>query len=328
MAKSHKAQHWIPKSYLRPWTDPQTPKGQEPFLHVFSKDGLVHRRKAPTNLFTETDLYTIKLPDGRRDLRLERGLSSLESAFSAMRADFLAERRQLPEARFVKFMAFVAAMHSRTPAIRDHLLRFWSDAQEQMERVERRMRMATAEERKRAASVSLPHSGPSMTLDDVRAITARPMEHTLGASIAAEFPLLMRMRCVVLCSTEGAAFITSDNPVIWFDPYWHRKPPIFRSASFSDPHLEITMPLSPEQTLLLMHGIPGLEYGIEYVNVGANEVREMNRRIRFHCDKEFVGRTEFVDPAWFDRGTMPADAWELTTGEVDAGGEPIAQKDQ
>jgi hypothetical protein len=71
MAKSHKAQHWIPRSYLQAWTEPDVPANHEPFVHVFSKDGDRHRRRAPSNIFTETDLYTIKQPGGGRDLRLE-----------------------------------------------------------------------------------------------------------------------------------------------------------------------------------------------------------------------------------------------------------------
>jgi hypothetical protein len=94
MAKSHKDQHWIPKSYLLAWAD-----------------------------LDETDLYTIKLPDGGRDLRLEHGLSDLEKAFSSLRKDFLAKRRQLPAARHAKLLVFVAALRSRTPAIRDHHLK-------------------------------------------------------------------------------------------------------------------------------------------------------------------------------------------------------------
>jgi hypothetical protein len=124
------------------------PPGHEPSVHIFAKDGSTHRRKAPANIFTETDIYTIKRPDGRRDLRLEHGLSGLETAFSTIRKDFLAERRQLPVARSVKLMAFVAALHSRTPVLRDHHMKFWTEVQEMGERLEQQMRTATLDEKK------------------------------------------------------------------------------------------------------------------------------------------------------------------------------------
>jgi hypothetical protein len=43
------------------------PAGQEPYVWRFKKDGSDPRRKAPENLFHETDLYTIHREDGERD---------------------------------------------------------------------------------------------------------------------------------------------------------------------------------------------------------------------------------------------------------------------
>src|SRR4051812_9275018 len=96
MAKSHKAQHWIPRSYAAAWVDPDKPAQHEPFLNIVTKDGSAVRRRAPENVFTETDLYTITLPNGARDLRLEHGLSQLEAAFVQVRRDFLEVVRRLP----------------------------------------------------------------------------------------------------------------------------------------------------------------------------------------------------------------------------------------
>jgi hypothetical protein len=178
MSKSaHKSQHWIPRSYLRAWIDPASPAGQEPFVHVYSKDGGSHRKKAPENLFSATNLYTIKLPDGGRDLRLEHGLADLESGFALLRRDFLRERRKLPALRRVKFMAFVAA-HARTPSFSEHHMRFWRDVQSQGERMERWIETATPQQKQRAASVSFPSSqdGPSLSMENVRQITENPMQ--------------------------------------------------------------------------------------------------------------------------------------------------------
>jgi hypothetical protein len=318
MAKSHKAQHWIPKCYLRAWADPNVPAGHKPYVHVFSKDGTTSRKKSPENLFTETDLYTIQLPDGGRDLRLEHGLCGLETSFSAIRRDFLDRRKHLPLPRYLKLMAFVAAMHSRTPSRRNHWIGFWNEVIEEGERVERHMKSASPEERRRASATSLPSrdNRRSMSLDDVRKITASPMEHTLGPHIAAEFPLLMQMKCFVLYGASSTGFITSDAPVVWFDPGWHRKPPLFRSPSFSDPALEITFPVSPDQMLFFMHGEMNPERPVEYREIAENDITELNRRTRFRCDKEFVARTQSIEPHWFDQGALPADAWELNEGNA------------
>src|SRR5262245_37854393 len=86
----HKRQHFVPQSYLKAWCDPTTPVGQEPYVWLFLKDGSEVRRKAPDNLFHETDLYTIRRDDGTRDLVLEHGLSQLESEFVSIRDTKLA----------------------------------------------------------------------------------------------------------------------------------------------------------------------------------------------------------------------------------------------
>ncbi len=44
---------------------------------------------------------------------------------------------------------------------------------------------------------------------------------------------------------------------------------------------------------------------------------ELNRRTRFCCDKEFVVQREITRPRWFEKGKMPADAWEAVHGEPD-----------
>ena len=132
--------------------------------------------------------------------------------------------------------------------------------------------------------------------------------------MAGEFPLLMKMKCFVLCTNSEIGFITSDAPAVWFDPEWHKKPPLYRSASFSDPKLEITVPLS-NQMLVLMHGEANAPRLVQYVDIADDAVAELNRRTRFRCDKEFVVRIQRAEPRWFEQGTMPADAWELNEGK-------------
>lgn len=305
MGKSHKGQHWVPKSYLQAWTDPATPPGQTPYVHVFSKDGAHSQRRAPSNIFTETDLYIIKSPDGRRDLRFERGLSQLEGAFARTRQEFLSQRRGVPSVPHAKLLIFVAAMHARTPFMRDHHSKFWKEVLSLGEQMEQQMRDWSPDEKRRARGLGPSPSSKSMTVDQVRRIAENTMQEILAPLITAEAPLLSHLRGLVLCTMTEPGFITSDNPVVWFDPDWHKNPPMFRSPSFSSPKLEITLPLSPGQALMLTHGEPGLEYR----DVPDFIVAELNRRTRFHCGNEFVVRRKVTDPYWFDPGLEPDDSW-------------------
>ncbi len=172
------------------------------------------------------------------------------------------------------------------------------------------------EEKQRAVSMSLPSSPdrPSMSMDDVRQITERPMQHALRF-VVAELPFLVQMRSSILCTESDPGFITADMPVVWFNPEGHRKPPIFRSPSLSDPRLEITLPISPNQLLVLTHpGSAEASSSRRYINVPENAVAEANRRQCFFCDKDFVVRRDAIDPRWFERGVPLADSWEAMHG--------------
>src|SRR5713101_7856243 len=99
----HKKQHFVPRGYLQAWCAPHTPPDQEPYVWRFDRDGSNPRRKAPDNIFVETELYTIEGPGGERDLVLEHGLASLENEFVLIRDGTLAARKQ-PTAREQTFL--------------------------------------------------------------------------------------------------------------------------------------------------------------------------------------------------------------------------------
>jgi hypothetical protein len=298
----NKAQHWVPKSYLSAWTDPQAPTGHTPYVHLFSKDGSTHEKKAPHNIFTETDLYTIRRPDGVRDLRLEQGLSGLEQEFARIRREYLEPRRVVPHIVYVKLIAFLAAMHARTPAMRDHHQEQWQDVLKTMDQLEARMKTATPEQKKRAAFTLSPKGKKGLSHDDVRKIVANPMQSILGPLISAESNLLIQMmKGFVLTTTSIPGFITSDIPAIWVDPEAYKRPPLYRTPALVYESLEITMPISPRQMLLLGRGAPG----ITYVDVPDAVVAELNRRTRGHCDNQFVVSRDYVDPYWLHLGTSP-----------------------
>src|SRR5260221_13267356 len=111
-------QHWVPRSSLASWCDPDRPPLHDPYVWRFPKAGGAGKRKARQNLFTEADFYTIHRPDGQRDLSLENGLGTLESRFCQIRETRIDKCEPLTLEEKVWLCAFVAAMHSRTRAQR------------------------------------------------------------------------------------------------------------------------------------------------------------------------------------------------------------------
>jgi hypothetical protein len=82
-------QHYVPSSYLKAWCEPETPTGQTPYVWIIAKDRSSTNKRAPDNIFKERELYTIRLPDGSRDLTLEEGLAGLEKDFCRIRREVI-----------------------------------------------------------------------------------------------------------------------------------------------------------------------------------------------------------------------------------------------
>jgi hypothetical protein len=161
----HGKQHFVAQSYLRAWCDPETPTDQEPYVWRFSKDGTNGRRKAPENIFHETDLYTIIAPDGGRDLRLEHGLAQLEDEFVKIRDRKLAHHQELDRRDRLLLCAFVAAAQMRTPAQRDHLAGMWGQALEHGKATEEWDKTATPAQRQAVTGLPAPDPDRSFSLE-------------------------------------------------------------------------------------------------------------------------------------------------------------------
>lgn len=300
----HKKQHFVPQSYLRAWCDPNTPEGQEPYVWLFSSDGSNPRRKAPDNIFHETDLYTIELPGGGRNLVLEYGLAQLESEFVSIRDTKLRSLEPLEAAAHALLCAFVAAMHARTPARRDHFAQQWGKVLEMADQTMKWTKTATPDQKRAATSRLTPDPERSLTYDEVKALAEKPLQTAMISFIEEGAPLLAGLDFAVFTSNTGLRFITSDNPCVWFDAEAYKRPPAYQGLALMYESIEITLPVSPRQIVLLnRRGVSG--------NFPASEeiVDELNRRTRFNCAEYFVSDTNTTRPIWFDPGTEPEDSW-------------------
>jgi hypothetical protein len=305
---SHKRQHFVPRSYLKAWCDPNTPPKQEPYVWLFNKDGSGARRKAPDNIFHERDLYTIHRADGQRDLVLEHGLAGLESEFVAIRDTKLARRKKITVREHLMLCAFISAAHARTPTQRDHFAAQWAPALEMMERMIEWGKTATPEQKRAAASIA-SGSGPRFEYEDVKRMVEKPMESMLVPMIETGTPLLMRLDCLILtCKTPR--FITSDYPCVWFDPEGYKRPPMYQGPALIYPSIEITLPVSPRLMVLLnRRGLAG------YIDIPERHIEDFNRRTRFGCSQYFVSFSNETKPIWFEPGVEPEDSWRKRNPE-------------
>jgi hypothetical protein len=113
-----KRQHYVPACYLKAWLDPQAPKTDKnkPYVWLFDKDGANPKAKAPEKIFRESDMYTLAAADGSRDLRLERGLGTIEDNFTRVRTSKFGYQRALSQDDWLWVYLFAATAHSRTAA--------------------------------------------------------------------------------------------------------------------------------------------------------------------------------------------------------------------
>jgi hypothetical protein len=114
-----KKQHIIPKCYLQAWCDPNTPAGQLRFIWRISKDGSSKQRRSPKKSFTATDMYTIQLPSGDRNLVIEDTVAKVETDCVAVLAK-VRERQKLDDTDRARLCIFSAAMHTRTVSMGRH----------------------------------------------------------------------------------------------------------------------------------------------------------------------------------------------------------------
>ena len=299
-------QHYVPQCYLKAWCDPTTPSGQEPYIWIFSKDGRTRKKKAPRKIFSETDMYTVNMPNGTKDYRLEHGLHDLEDVFLQIRDEKLKNNKGLTITEHVLLVTFISAMHNRTKVQRDHHKAQWKEVQDMMDEMKKFYENATPEQRE-AASTIVPPSDNSRTFsyDDVQKLADEPMQQMLYPKIYAEVPLLYRLNIAIFNTENTPGFITSDRPCVWFDPMAYKRPPLERSPGLMYPSIEITLPVSPNQLILLNRS------GIEnYFNASDKIVDEYNRRTRFCADEYFVVNCDVIKKIWFDPGIEPDDSWD------------------
>jgi hypothetical protein len=263
-----------------------------PYVWRFRKRGGEGQRKAPHNIFAETDFYTIHLPGGQRDLSLEHGLGTLEDKFCQIRSARIANRQVFSTEDKVWFCAFVAAMHFRTRAQRSALQRQWGHALRIAEDVQQSLDKMTPEQLRqyRPPSYLGQTSGSSLTISDVKKLADHPIQHMLLPTIERDLPVLAKMNLVIFTVEDDIGFVTSDHPCVWFNPaVAGRSRPMLQSRT-----IEVTMPISPDcLALLCWENVP------HYKKMTVSDADEANRFQQIACEEHFIVRRNATRPVWF-----------------------------
>jgi hypothetical protein len=271
-----KKQHYIPKFYLVGFVDPKTSAGEEPYVWIFKKGEKKGKKKAPSNIFTKTDLYTIKLKSGEKDYSIEEALSSLEGRYAGIFRNKISKHLALNDEEHLYLCAFVSAMLQRTLRHKENLERFYNELIARSEAMEQ------------------ANGGSSQMSDELKEY--KQNVHKLG--LVQLFPniteLLSKMSIAFLVAEGQARFITSDDPCNLFNPdlQWQRA----YGAGLGQKNVQVTLPLSPKILLCLSwSNLKG------YISIGNLQVQDLNRMILNHCHEHFISQSPKTKWIWFMR---------------------------
>ena len=271
---SHKKQHYVPQCYLREFVDPHTPPKYEPYVWVFSKNGKRKEKRAPKNLFAETDLYTLTI-QGAKDYGIERSLSALESEYAAVVRNKVKKHMSLSGEEQITICAFVAAMMQRTLRSKDNIEDFHDQVIEKVEAMERLHGLDPCKSAELRESKADAHRlGVLQLLPDLA-------------------DLLFKMSLAFLCTEgKGSRFISSDDPVSLFNPdlQWQR----FYGPGLAQQNVEVTMPISPGITACFTWtDLRG------YLRLPKYRVEDLNRMTRAQSYRQFISDSSKTKRIWF-----------------------------
>ena len=273
-----KNQHIIPaNAYLKQFIDSNTPKGYEPYVWIFERGKRVGKKKAPKNILSETDFYTLKTKFGGKDYTIEKSLAQLEGKYASIFERKIKNKLPLDNYEHIILCAFVAAMLQRTLKQKENIEGFLDQI------------IKMTEEMEKAHGVS-----PKKSLE-----LKKQKENAHKISVIQMIPhitkILLKMNLAFLCNDKSVSFITSDSPCFLFNSrlQWQR----FYGPGLMQKHVEIRMPLSPEISICFswINNLRG------YLQVDKDLVHEFNRMVFGHSHKSFIANSPKIKRRWFRR---------------------------
>jgi len=272
-----KNQHIIPQCYLKQFVDPNTPPGQEPYVWIFERDNKKGKKKAPKNILSETDFYTLKVKSGEKDYSIEESLSQLESEYSSVFEKKIRYKIPLNDYDHIVLCAFVAAMLQRTLKQKENIEGFFDQLIKVTEDVEK----AHGIKRKKSSELR-------QAKEDAHKLSMLQIIPKIAQ-------ILIKMNLAFLCAGRRDSFISSDAPCFLFNEelQWQR----FYGPGLGQRHIEVRMPLSPEISVSFswINNLRG------YLEIGTDQIHECNRMIFAYSHEYFIANSPKIKRRWFLR---------------------------
>lgn len=213
--------HIIPESYLKGFTDPDTPAGQEPYLHLYDFAEGAWSSRAPKKALRQTDYYALPRLEGEEKDALDHGpMGAIEGRAAAIVRNKIARKFPLTPEEKRDYAEFIALMIGRVPAHRERMDRIIEEMAMLPMRLiakhnpERYLQMAEAYGRK--TGMQAPSTSDWALVDDgtlrLRASQSQQLQGMAGVLDVAPVAI-GKMRWLFYHTLPPKYFITSDNPV-------------------------------------------------------------------------------------------------------------------
>ncbi len=256
-------QHYLPRFYLQGFTDPEAKEGHEPHVWLYSTHSARWRKRAPKNVATKKDLYSVTGEDGERNDQLENLLSLVESEAARIISNRIEKGETLDAPDRDAMAYFLAFMSNRLPAFLDRWSR--SVVEDEIARMELlRSHPEAFEALKKEAERATSHKFPDWFgpehFDPKRYRIVPDKGFILSLALAPVNQMayiLSDMSWVFFTTPVPRPFITSDYPLCAFNPRLSGTP---YGPGLLQEHVEITIPLSSAFALLVTWAGPATTY--------------------------------------------------------------------
>lgn len=199
-----KAHHYIPRTYLRNFAD------HDGRLHVLLKDKPESTlRLRPEEVAHQRFYYSQPSPAGGLDHGLEMMFSTAESSWSEVSQSL---ERQIPlnDTQLAALITFIVSLRTRVPAARDAMERVLAESARSA---------ALALEAEGKLPVPPPGMEEALAIKNLQiAVDPHRSLHMMVDAIRGLGPLIDALGFVSVRNSTLTPYMSSDNPVVYFDP--------------------------------------------------------------------------------------------------------------
>lgn len=255
MKKRPKGQHFVPASYLRSFA---SGAGKKASLYIYERNKTLPFRQRPQQAARQTNYYSFRRPDGTLDDSVESFLGLVESEAVPVLRRLASEDIQLDWNDRGRVAFFVALQELRVPWTRQNFHNLYAHLVDWTTKFHARvpgLLEKELEELRQKGEDFDPADAPSL-----REFLERG-EYTVHADPKVSLVTMLQMAPVlhgfyiemkwtVLRTSHDLPFVTSDNPVVKFDPAYKGG---FWGIGVANPTIEIRFPLTKSAMLVIIH---------------------------------------------------------------------------